>query len=174
VAVVRQPDWQERVLRIRFVGHWRRRAGRHQSFFDPACLIRYVITVEALKKGLETARPTCSLYNPVNSSKDVWQLLRPGAAHAMNRTRDALNRAYAHIVADFLFSAGGSRTLKDRMVQNMGFERLETASLIIPSGPAAFWRHGVHEYSGGAASFPPASLNAISTCRRLTRNAARN
>ncbi|WP_296000080.1 hypothetical protein [Rugamonas sp.] len=50
--------------------------------------------------------------------------------YAKNRTQDSLNRAYAHIVADNFAQAAA--TLKDRMVQNMGFERLETASFIIP------------------------------------------
>uniref|UniRef100_UPI0026006207 hypothetical protein n=1 Tax=uncultured Thiodictyon sp. TaxID=1846217 RepID=UPI0026006207 len=38
--------------------------------------------------------------------------------------------AYAHIVAENFAQAAA--TLKDRMVQNMGFERLETAALIVP------------------------------------------
>ena len=69
----------------------------------------------------------------VNSAKDVEQLLGRvlRMPYARNRTQEALNRAYAHIVADNFAQAAA--TLKDRMVQNMGFEKLETASLIIPS-----------------------------------------
>ncbi len=103
------------------------------NLFDPACHIRYVITVEALKEGWDCsfAYVLASLQS-VNSSKDVEQLLGRvlRMPYAKNRTQDALNRAYAHIVADNFAQAAA--TLKDRMVQNMGFERLETAAIIIP------------------------------------------
>ena len=103
------------------------------NLFDPACTIRYVITVEALKEGWDCsfAYVLASLQS-VNSSKDVEQLLGRvlRMPYAKNRTQDALNQAYAHIVADNFAQAAA--TLKDRMVQNMGFERLETAAIIIP------------------------------------------
>jgi len=103
------------------------------NLFDPACPIRYVITVEALKEGWDCsfAYVLASLQS-VNSSKDVEQLLGRvlRMPYAKNRTQEALNRAYAHIVADNFAQAAS--TLKDRMVQNMGFERLETAAIIIP------------------------------------------
>ncbi|MEO7497614.1 MAG: DEAD/DEAH box helicase family protein [Massilia sp.] len=103
------------------------------DLFDPATTIRYVITVEALKEGWDCsfAYVLASLQS-VNSSKDVEQLLGRvlRMPYAKNRTQDSLNRAYAHIVADNFAQAAA--TLKDRMVQNMGFERLETASFIIP------------------------------------------
>lgn len=106
------------------------------NLFDPACPIRYVITVEALKEGWDCsfAYVLASLQS-VNSSKDVEQLLGRvlRMPYAKNRTQDALNRAYAHIVADNFAQAAA--TLKDRMVQNMGFEKLETASMIIPQQP---------------------------------------
>jgi type III restriction enzyme len=103
------------------------------NLFDLACPIRYVITVEALKEGWDCsfAYVLASLQS-VNSSKDVEQLLGRvlRMPYAKNRMQDALNRAYAHIVADNFAQAAA--TLKDRMVQNMGFERLETAAIIIP------------------------------------------
>jgi type III restriction enzyme len=106
------------------------------NLFDPACPIKYVITVEALKEGWDCsfAYVLASLQS-VHSSKDVEQLLGRvlRMPYAKNRTQDSLNRAYAHIVADNFAQAAA--TLKDRMVQNMGFERLETASLIIPQQP---------------------------------------
>lgn len=108
------------------------------NLFDPATPIRYVITVEALKEGWDCsfAYVLASLQS-VNSSKDVEQLLGRvlRMPYAKNRKQDVLNRAYAHIVADNFAQAAA--TLKDRMVQNMGFERLETASLIIPQQPLA-------------------------------------
>ena len=103
------------------------------NLFDPATPIRFVITVEALKEGWDCsfAYVLASLQS-VQSAKDVEQLLGRvlRMPYAKNRTQDALNRAYAHIVADnFAQAAAG---LKDRMVQNLGFERLETASIILP------------------------------------------
>jgi type III restriction enzyme len=131
------------------------------NLFDPACPIRYVITVEALKEGWDCsfAYVLASLQS-VNSSKDVEQLLGRvlRMPYAKNRTQDALNRAYAHIVADNFAQAAA--TLKDRMVQNMGFERLETASLIVPqqSLPLAGGEGGAPTTvgpTGGAATPAP-------------------
>lgn len=106
------------------------------NLLDPATTIRYVITVEALKEGWDCsfAYVLASLQS-VNSSKDVEQLLGRvlRMPYAKNRAQDSLNRAYAHIVAENFAQAAA--TLKDRMVQNMGFEKLETASLIIPQQP---------------------------------------
>ena len=117
------------------------------DLFNRACPVRYVITVEALKEGWDCsfAYVLASLQS-VNSAKDVEQLLGRvlRMPYAQNRSQDDLNKAYAHIVADTFAEAAA--TLKDRMVQNMGFERLETASLIIPPPPA-----------GGVAGTSPAS-----------------
>lgn len=121
------------------------------DLFDPACPIRYVITVEALKEGWDCsfAYVLASLQS-VNSAKDVEQLLGRvlRMPYAKNRTQDDLNKAYAHIVADNFAQAAA--TLKDRMVQNMGFERLETASLIIPQQPLPL--------TGGAGGAPGTPL----------------
>lgn len=123
------------------------------NLFDPTCPIRFVITVEALKEGWDCsfAYVLASLQS-VNSSKDVEQLLGRvlRMPYAKNRSHPELNRAYAHIVADNFAQAAA--TLKDRMVQNMGFEKLETASIIVPqqslllpgseNGPASSQRPG--------------------------------
>lgn len=104
------------------------------NLFDKDCPIKYVITVEALKEGWDCsfAYVLASLQS-VNSSKDVEQLLGRvlRMPYAKNRSQEPLNKAYAHIVAEnFAEAAAG---LKDRMVQNMGFERLELASVFLPS-----------------------------------------
>lgn len=104
------------------------------NLLSPNCKIQYVITIEALKEGWDCsfAYVLASLQS-VNSSKDVEQLLGRvlRMPYARNREQDALNKAYAHIIAEnFAEAAAG---LKDRMVQNMGFERLDLASVIIPS-----------------------------------------
>lgn len=103
------------------------------DLFDRACPIRYVITVEALKEGWDCsfAYVLASLQS-VNSAKDVEQLLGRvlRMPYAKTRQQDALNRAYTHIVAENFAQAASS--LKDRMVQNMGFDPLETGGLIVP------------------------------------------
>jgi len=107
------------------------------NLFDRACPIRYVVTVEALKEGWDCsfAYVLASLQS-VNSAKDVEQLLGRvlRMPYARTRQQDALNKAYAHIVAENFAQAASA--LKDRMVQNMGFERLETATLIVPQQPS--------------------------------------
>ncbi len=106
------------------------------NLFERNCQIRYVITVEALKEGWDCsfAYVLASLQS-VRSAKDVEQLLGRvlRMPYAKQRQQDALNKAYAHIVAENFAEAAA--TLKDRMVQNMGFERLETGALIIPQQP---------------------------------------
>ncbi len=103
------------------------------NLFDTACPIRYVITVEALKEGWDCsfAYVLASLQS-VNSAKDVEQLLGRvlRMPYARTRQQDALNKAYAHIVAENFAQAASS--LKDRMVQNMGFERFEASMAIVP------------------------------------------
>jgi type III restriction enzyme len=130
------------------------------NLFDPACPIRFVITVEALKEGWDCsfAYVLASLQS-VNSSKDVEQLLGRvlRMPYAKNRTQEELNRAYAHIVADNFAQAAA--TLKDRMVQNMGFEKLETAAIFVPqqalplTGGAGGAPMG--QRAGGAATAAP-------------------
>ncbi len=103
------------------------------NLFDPACPIRYVITVEALKEGWDCsfAYVLASLQS-VNSAKDVEQLLGRvlRMPYAKTRQQEALNKAYAHIVAENFAQAASN--LKDRMVQNMGFERFEANMAIVP------------------------------------------
>lgn len=97
------------------------------------CPVRYIITVEALKEGWDCsfAYVLASLQS-VNSAKDVEQLLGRvlRMPYAKDRMVPELNKAYAHIVATNFAEAAS--TLKDRLVQNMGFDRLETASMLVP------------------------------------------
>ncbi|MDE1143504.1 MAG: DEAD/DEAH box helicase family protein [Paraburkholderia tropica] len=119
------------------------------NLFDPACQVCYVITVEALKEGWDCsfAYVLASLQS-VNSSKDVEQLLGRvlRMPYARDRSQPALNKAYAHIVAANFAEAASN--LKDRLVQNMGFERLDTVALIVPQQSLAL--------TGGYASAPVA------------------
>lgn len=103
------------------------------DLFDPGCPLRYVITVEALKEGWDCsfAYVLASLQS-VNSAKDVEQLLGRvlRMPYARDRSQAPLNKAYAHIVAANFAEAASH--IKDRLVQNMGFERLDMAALIMP------------------------------------------
>lgn len=103
------------------------------NLFDPACPVRYVITVEALKEGWDCsfAYVLASLQS-VNSAKDVEQLLGRvlRMPYAKSRQQEPLNKAYAHIVAANFAEAASN--LKDRMVQNMGFEPLEASAILLP------------------------------------------
>jgi type III restriction enzyme len=103
------------------------------DLFDPACPVRHVITVEALKEGWDCsfAYVLCSLQN-VRSGKDVEQLLGRvlRMPYATRRKSPALNRAYAHVVARSFSEA--ATALVDRMVQGMGFEALNAASVVLP------------------------------------------
>lgn len=106
------------------------------NLFDRDCQVRYVITVEALKEGWDCSFAyVLSSLQSVNSAKDVEQLLGRvlRMPYAKDRSQGALNKAYAHIVATNFAEAASN--LKDRLVQNMGFERLDMASLIVPQQP---------------------------------------
>jgi type III restriction enzyme len=106
------------------------------NLFDPACKIRFVVTVEALKEGWDCsfAYVLASLQS-VKSAKDVEQLLGRvlRMPYAKTRQQEALNKAYAHIVAANFAEAASN--LKDRMVQNMGFERFEADTVLLPQQP---------------------------------------
>jgi type III restriction enzyme len=108
------------------------------GLFDPACPVRHVITVEALKEGWDCsfAYVLCSLQN-VRSGKDVEQLLGRvlRMPYAARRKSPALNRAYAHVVARSFSDAASA--LVDRMVQGMGFEAVGTASVVLPDAGVA-------------------------------------
>lgn len=103
------------------------------------CPIRYVITVEALKEGWDCpfAYILCSLQS-VRSGKDVEQLLGRvlRMPYAQKRVNDELNRAWAFVVSpDFHAEA---MALRDKMVQNMGFNALEAAQAVLPDTSALF------------------------------------
>ncbi|MBE0548503.1 MAG: DEAD/DEAH box helicase family protein, partial [Rubrivivax sp.] len=119
------------------------------DLFDPACRVRYVITVEALKEGWDCsfAYVLCSLQN-VRSGKDVEQLLGRvlRMPYAARRKSPALNRAYAHVLARSFSEAANA--LADRMVQGMGFEALSAATAVLPDA-------GLPELFGDGAPLPP-------------------
>lgn len=100
------------------------------SLFSPACPIKYIITIEALKEGWDCsfAYVFCSVKD-VKSSKDAEQLLGRvlRMPYAKRRNHEALNCAYAHLASpDF---SAVAKQLTDKLIE-MGFEPLEAASSI--------------------------------------------
>jgi type III restriction enzyme len=104
---------------------------------DPACPIRYVITVEALKEGWDCpfAYVLCGLQD-MKSSKDVEQILGRvlRMPYARPRSQPEMGKAYAHMVSSV--TARVADQLADRLVNNMGFEAYEAALAIAPAQSA--------------------------------------
>ncbi len=100
------------------------------------CPIRFIITVQALREGWDCpfAYVLCSV-QPVGSARAVEQLLGRvlRMPYARRRAQEALNKAYAH-VSEARFGEAAS-ALADRMIQGMGFEALDVASMIAPQLP---------------------------------------
>lgn len=113
------------------------------NLFDPQCPIRYVVTVEALKEGWDCsfAYVLASLQS-VRSAKDVEQLLGRvlRMPYARDRQQEALNKAYAHILAESFAEA--AHNISDRLVHNMGFNPYEAASLFTPPQSALHLQGG--------------------------------
>lgn len=102
------------------------------NLFAPDCAIRVIITVEALKEGWDCsfAYVLASLQN-MKSAVDVEQLLGRvlRMPFAKRRCVESLNKAYAHVMSDS--TAQAASMLKDRMVENMGFNKWEADAAIV-------------------------------------------
>jgi type III restriction enzyme len=100
------------------------------------CPIRFIITVQALREGWDCpfAYVLCSV-QPVRSATAVEQLLGRvlRMPYAERRSREALNKAYAHVSESHFGEAAAA--LADRLIQGMGFEALDVASMIAPQLP---------------------------------------
>ena len=105
------------------------------------CPVRYVITVQALREGWDCpfAYVLCSLQK-LSSATAVEQLLGRvlRMPYAARRGREALNRAYAHVCAAEFSQA--AHALADRLIEHMGFEALDVASMIAPPGSMPLWQ----------------------------------
>lgn len=100
------------------------------DLFDPCCPIRYVITVQALKEGWDCsfAYVLCSVANtrsPTAVEQLLGRVLR--MPYATRRTRDELNKAYAHVSSRSWSHAVAQ--LRDRLV-SMGFEKQEVEEFV--------------------------------------------
>ena len=96
------------------------------------CPVRFVIIVQALREGWDCpfAYVLCSLQK-LSSATAVEQLLGRvlRMPYASPRGREALNRAYTH-VCEAKFSSA-AHELADRLINNMGFEALDVASMLV-------------------------------------------
>lgn len=101
------------------------------NLFDPACKVDFIITVEALKEGWDCsfAYVLCSVAN-IGGATDIEQLLGRvlRMPYAEERSQPALNRAYAHVSSPRF--GEGAKALADTLVQKMGFEPDEAASVV--------------------------------------------
>lgn len=104
------------------------------------CPVRYVITVQALREGWDCpfAYVLCSLQK-LSSATAVEQLLGRvlRMPYAARRGREALNRAYAHVCAAEFSQA--AHALADRLIEHMGFEALDVASMIASQSSLPLW-----------------------------------
>lgn len=102
------------------------------------CPVRYIITVQALREGWDCpfAYVLCSVQN-VRSATAIEQLLGRvlRMPYASRRGREALNRAYAHVTEAETGQAANA--LADRLIDGMGFDPLDMASMIVPESPQA-------------------------------------
>ena len=108
------------------------------------CPVRFIITVQALGVGWDCpfAYVLCSVQS-VRSGTAIEQLLGRvlRMPYAARRGRPALNRAYAHVTESTTGAAANA--LADRLIDGMGFDPLDMASMIAPQLPLAL--------SGGTA-----------------------
>ena len=102
------------------------------------CPVRFIITVQALGVGWDCpfAYVLCSVQT-IRSGTAIEQLLGRvlRMPYATPRTRPALNRAYAHVTEAATGMAANA--LADRLIDGMGFDPLDMASMIAPQLPLA-------------------------------------
>lgn len=104
------------------------------DLFSRDCKVCVVITVEALKEGWDCAFAyVLACLQSMQSAKDVEQLLGRvlRMPYAKSRSQVSLNKAYAHVIAENVAQAAAN--LKDRMVENMGFDKWEADLAVQPS-----------------------------------------
>ena len=121
------------------------------NLLDPTCQIRYVITVQALREGWDCpfAYVLCSLQN-LRSNTAVEELLGRvlRMPYATRRKSRALNRAYVQVIAKSFTDAAGA--LVDKMVEGMGFNPIDAATVLMPDAEDWFAEGG-----GGEAPSAP-------------------
>jgi len=109
------------------------------------CPVRFIVTVQALREGWDCpfAYILCTVQS-IHSATAVEQLLGRvlRMPYATRRSRPALNKAYAHVTEAETGLAANA--LADRLIDGMGFDALDMASMIAPQLPLA-WAAGGHD-----------------------------
>ncbi|WP_127995974.1 DEAD/DEAH box helicase [Piscinibacter defluvii] len=132
---------------------------------ERSCPVRYIITVQALREGWDCpfAYVLCSV-QAIRSATAIEQLLGRvlRMPYATRRARPALNKAYAHVTEAETGMAANA--LADRLIDGMGFDPLDMASMIAPQVPLAL-TGGEGRDDGplfaGAPALPPLPAIAV-------------
>lgn len=107
-----------------------------QGIADGRCPVKFVITQQALAEGWDCpfAYVLMSLAS-LHSEKAVEQLLGRilRQPNAKRRANDALNQSYAFVVSDDF--AATAQSLRDRLVEGAGFERVAAAEFVRAAAP---------------------------------------
>lgn len=100
------------------------------------CPVRFIITVQALREGWDCpfAYVLCTVQS-IHSAAAVEQLLGRvlRMPYAKARRHAALNKAYAHVTEAQTGMAANA--LADRLIDGMGFDPLDMASMVAPQMP---------------------------------------
>lgn len=107
------------------------------------CPLRFIITVQALKEGWDCsfAYVLCSLAN-IGSARAVEQVLGRvlRMPQARRKRRAELNSAYAFAAATRFIEA--AQSLRDTLVESLGFQRMEAADFVRPQETGMLWEPG--------------------------------
>ncbi len=113
------------------------------DLFKPDCLIRFIITVQALKEGWDCsfAYVLCSVAE-IGTTRAVEQILGRvlRLPNAKWKQRAELNCAYAFVASQRFIAA--ATALKDALVNN-GFQRMEAGDFVQPHDPQGELELGV-------------------------------
>lgn len=128
------------------------------------CPVRFIITVQALGVGWDCpfAYVLCSVQT-IRSGTAIEQLLGRvlRMPYATQRTRPALNRAYAHVTE--ATTGAAANALADRLIDGMGFDPLDMASMIAPQLPLQLEGGGGQPRDDGPLFGTPAPTTPLPT-----------
>ncbi len=137
------------------------------DLFARTCPLRFIITVQALKEGWDCsfAYVLCSVAN-FGSSRAVEQVLgrvlrMPGARR---KRRPELNSAYAFAAAPRFIEA--AQSLRDTLVESLGFQRMEAGDFVRPEETAELWEHGTLFAQPSVVVTPGLSADALPVTTR--------
>jgi type III restriction enzyme len=126
------------------------------------CVVRYIITKQALREGWDCpfAYVLCTVQS-IHSATAVEQLLGRvlRMPYAKQRQHEALNKAYAHVTEAQTGTAANA--LADRLIDGMGFDPLDMASMVAPQLPLLLGPDGERDDGPLFASRPAAPIPAL-------------